>query len=431
MPRSLMGTEGNPLRQTCRQGAMKQREMRILHIITRLDRGGSATNTLLTASSLAPSIRSSLVFGRTREASELLVQLADKMELVEVRALVRRPSPVRDLLALLRLYWIIRRGRFDLVHTHTSKAGFLGRTAARLAGVPRLVHTPHGDIFTGYSGRTLTTLFILLERWAATFTDRIIGLTDQESHAHLERKIGQPGQYVSIPSGIDIERFRRPLSPTHPSRLSPVQEEGWSRGELPGDIEPVSSHTRIIGSVGRLEPVKGHAYLLEAFATVASHFPQLLLVLVGDGPLRTALQGLAARLGIASRVRFLGWREDVPALLHAFDLFAFPSLNEGMGRGLVEAMAAGLPIVAFRAGGIPEVLGEGEAGLLVEAGNAAALAHGIARLLRDPGLRSRLRTAAQARADYYSIETMLAKIAALYRKLLEGADEPGGEAGRG
>ena len=395
--------------------------MRILHVITRLDRGGSATNTLLTVAGLPSPFQQSLIFGKTREFPRLYLELQGKVEMVEVPELVRNPSPIKDLVALLKIYRLIRRGRFDLVHTHTSKAGILGRVAARLAGVPRIVHTPHGHIFTGYAGLALTAFFILLERWAAGFTDRIIGLTDREIRDHLERKIGRPEQFVSIPSGVDVERFER----EQVSRGGEGERgrEAEHSPRLLGSSAPVLKlglppSVFLIGSVGRLEPIKGHRYLLEAFRDLAPRFPNLYLALVGDGELLPKLRSQAQRFGLADRILFLGWRDDIPALLHTFDLFVLPSLNEGMGRTLVEAMAASLPIVATKVCGIPEVLGEGEAGLLVEAGSASALAQGIEKLLLDPELRVQLGKAAQERSRRYSVEAMLQKIEALYRQLL-------------
>jgi glycosyltransferase involved in cell wall biosynthesis len=383
---------------------MEDREVRILHVITRLERGGSATNTLLTMARLPPFFRQSLIYGRTGEFPPSTLELRGKVEMVEVPWLVRDPSPLKDVAALFTIYRFLRQRRVHLVHTHTSKAGILGRVAARLAGVPRLVHTPHGHIFTGYAGRRLTAFFILLERWAATFTDRIIGLTEQEVRDHLDRKIGRPGQFVSIASGVELGQFETAQGEARAVKAS--------LGLPPG--------ARLIGSVGRLEPVKGHGYLLEAFGTLAARFPELYLALVGEGELLPELRSHARRLGLAHRILFLGWRDDVPALLHTFDLFVLPSLNEGMGRALVEAMAAGLPIVASRAGGIHEVLEDGEAGLLVETGSASALAQGIETLLLDPALGSRLGKAARERASRYSLEAMLEKLEALYRELLGG-----------
>lgn len=378
---------------------------RILHVITRLDAGGSATNTLLTVARLSGAFRQTLIYGRTRQLPRLTSELRGHAEILELPELVREAAPVRDLAALLKLYRFIRRGRFDLVHTHTSKAGILGRVAARLARVPRIVHTPHGHIFWGYAGKVRTEVFVLVERWAASFTDRIVGLTDCEIRHYLARRIGRPGQFVSIPSGVELDR----LAP--PGRREELRS---ALGLPPG--------ARLLGSVGRLEPVKGHRYLLEAFRLLAPRHPTLYLAFVGDGALGPELGARAREDGIADRVLFLGWRDDVSALLAALDLFAFPSLNEGMGRALVEAMAVGLPIVASRAGGIPEVLGDGEAGLLVEPGSAPALAWGIERFLEEPALAADRGRAARARARRYGVEGMLRRLAALYRELLGGPD---------
>jgi glycosyltransferase involved in cell wall biosynthesis len=380
--------------------------LRILHLITRLDRGGSATNTLLTVAGFPSLFGQSLLYGRTQEFPQLALNIRRQVEMMELPDLVRSPSPVKDLVAFWKIYRLLRSGRFDLIHTHTSKAGLLGRIAARLAGVPHIVHTPHGQAFNGYTGRMLTALFVLLERWAATFTDRIIGLTDQEIRDNLERGIGEPEQFVNIPSGIDLKSFER-------------------REKEPADVKAslgLSPSAVLIGSVGRLDPVKGHTYLLDAFAVLAPRFPDLHLALVGDGELLSDLRARTQHSGLTDRVLFLGWREDIHDLLHAFDLFVFPSLSEGMGRALVEAMAAGLPIVASRVCSIPEVLAEGEAGYLVEPASALSLAHGIETLLRDPELRNRLTKAARERAQRYSVEVMLQKIQILYQDLLESGN---------
>ncbi len=377
--------------------------MRILHLITRLDRGGSATNTLLTVAGFPSLFGQSLIYGRTRDIPQLARRLEPQVEMAEIPDLVRSPSPVKDLMAFLKIYRLLRKGRFDLVHTHTSKAGIIGRFAARMAGVPHIVHTPHGQAFNGYAGSVLTNFFVLLERWAASFTDRIIGLTDQEVCDNLERRIGKPQQFVTIHSGVDLKRFE--------SRKTEAGAVKVSLG--------LSPSARLIGSVGRLDPVKGHTYLLDAFGILAPRFPDLHLALVGDGELLSDLRSRTQHLGLTDRVLFLGWREDVPDLLHAFDLFVFPSLSEGMGRGLVEAMASGLPIVASRVCSIPEVLAEGEAGYLVESADSLSLACGIETLLRDPELQNRLAKAARERARNYSVETMLQKIEAVYQSLLE------------
>ncbi len=376
--------------------------MRILHLITRLDRGGSATNTLLTVAGLPFPFGQSLIYGRTVEFPQLARRLERSVKMAELPQLVRSPSPLKDLVAFLKIYRLLRKERFDLIHTHTSKAGILGRIAARLAGIPHIVHTPHGQAFHGYAGRAVTAFFVLLERWTATFTDRIIGLTDQEIRDNLERRIGEPQQFVNIPSGIDLTRF---------------EKSERDAADVKASLG-ISPSARLIGSVGRLDPVKGHNYLVEAFVILAPRFPDLHLALVGDGELVPELRSRAEDLGLSDRILFLGWREDVPDLLHAFDLFVFPSLSEGMGRALVEAMAGGRPIVASRVSSIPEVLAGGEAGYLVEPASAAALAGGIEKVLLDRELQARLAKVARERARNYSVETMLQKIEAVYQDVL-------------
>lgn len=381
---------------------MGAREIRILHVITRLDRGGSALSTLQTAAGLSPRFRQRLVYGRTREFPRLDPGILQRLDLVELPQLVREPAPVKDLVALVQLYRLIRGSRVDLVHTHTSKAGILGRLAARLAGVPHIVHTPHGHYFVGgYAGRALTHLFVRLERWAARFTDRIVGLTEQEIRDHVARGIGRPEQFVVIPSGIALPEF------------GATADAPALRAAL-----GLPASATVVGAVGRLEPIKGHRYLLEAVGRLAPRCPDLHVALVGDGELLAELRHDAERAGLASRAHFLGWREDVATLLHAFDLFALPSLNEGQGRALVEAMAAGLPIVASAAGGIPEVLAGGAAGLLVPPADAGALARAIETLLADPALRARLGAAARERAGRYTVEASLRTLEALYDELL-------------
>jgi glycosyltransferase involved in cell wall biosynthesis len=378
-------------------------EVRVLHVITRLDADGSATNTVLTAHRLTPRFRSALAFGPVTRLPPLAEAARDVVELIEIPDLVRDPAPVQDVRALIRLWRIMRHGQYDLVHTHTSKAGFLGRLAARLAGVTRIVHTPHGHVFGGgYARPWLTRVFAMLERWAARHTDRIVTLTELEIRDYLALRIGRREQYACIPSGVDLDAIASGPEPSAAAR---------ARLGLPASAI-------VIGSVGRLEPVKGHLHLLEAFIELAPRHPALYLTILGEGPLRAALVDRAAAVGLADRVRLPGRRDDVPALLPALDAFVFPSLNEGMGRALVEAMAAGLPVVASRAGGIPEVLEDGRAGLLVDPGDPGALARGIEAVLTDAELAKRLARAARARARGYTLDEMLRRIEAMYRELL-------------
>jgi glycosyltransferase involved in cell wall biosynthesis len=383
---------------------MSRRRLRVLHLITRLDRGGSADNTLLTAARTAPArFACTVAAGPSPEAggAALVEVQARGVPVLRVPHLVRHPSPVTDLRAVGEILGIIRAGRFDLVHTHTSKAGFLGRLAARMARVPAVVHTPHGHVFYGYYGPLVTRLFAAAERWAAWRTDRLVALTVREVDDHLALGIGRPEQFRVIHSGIDFAAFDADPTPGRQVRV----ELG------------IPAEALVVGTLGRLTAVKGQDCLVAALASLA--LPQLWLLLVGDGEERSALAAQAQALGVADRVVFAGWRQDVHRVLRAMDLFALPSLNEGMGRALVEAMYTGLPVVATAVGGVPELIVPGSTGLLVPPRAAADLAAAIRSLVADPEARARLGQQARACAAGYSAAGMVAAIEAMYDELIE------------
>lgn len=378
--------------------------VRVLHVITRLDRGGSADNTLLTAARLDPArFASSIAVGPTREAGGTAWDEARErgVQFVEVPHLVRPVSPLADLRAARELVAAMRAGQYDIVHTHTSKAGIIGRLAAGRVRVPAVVHTPHGHVFTGYHGRLRTRLYIMAERWASRRTDRLIALTGREVQDHLALGIGSPEQFRVIHSGVDFTPFD-----VDSTGGAPVREElGIPAGAL------------VIGTLGRLTAVKGQADLLAAFA--ALDLPQARLLLVGDGEERPNLEAQARLLGLEGRVVFAGWRQDVHRVLRAMDLFALPSLNEGMGKALVEAMYAGLPVVATAVGGIPELVAPGHTGVLVRPRAPAELAAALASLAVDREARERLGREARLRATGYSVTGMMSAIEKVYDELIE------------
>jgi len=390
---------------------MVGRAVRVLHVITRLDRGGSAENTLLTVARMdSGRFHTTLAFGATRGERSPTEALARERDVcfVEIPHLVRPIRPLRDGLALWSLWRLVRRGGFDIVHTHTSKAGILGRVAAWLARVPIIVHTPHGHVFYGYHGPAMSRVFIWLERWAARLTDRIIALTAADAEDHVRLGVAGAEHFAVIHSGVDFSSSGR--IPT--SREEIRAELGLEAGVL------------VIGTLGRLTAIKGHTDLLRAFVEVRRQLGDARLVVVGDGEERGALTGLSEELGLGEHVRFAGWHDDVFGALSALDIFAFPSLNEGMGKALVEAMYMGLPCVATRVGGIPEIIEDEENGLLVPPQRPDLLAASLLRVADDPDLASRLGSAAARRARAYSVERMIEDIEALYEELLNQSKGP-------
>jgi glycosyltransferase involved in cell wall biosynthesis len=377
--------------------------MTVLHLITRMSLGGTTSDmidsALVTSRAGCRTILATGPAGSEISTVEAAQARGCRVELIP--ELQREVSPVKDLLALRRIVGLLRRERVALLHTHTSKAGVLGRLAARLARTPAVVHTPHGHIFYGYYGRAWTALFVALERVAAPLTDRIIVLTEREMEEHLERRIGRREQFRVIPSGVDLEAVRA---------LAPPAEEARRRLGVEADC-------LLLVGVGRLVPVKGFDLLLRALPAILNALPAARLLLVGDGPVRLSLEAQARALGVADRVALVGARAQVAPFLAAADLLVMPSRNEGLGKALVEAMALGRAVVATRVGGIPSVVVDGETGSLVSPDDPAALARAVTELLKDPGLRHRMGDAGRRRAEQFSLAVMESRLLDLYREL--------------
>ena len=387
---------------------------RVFHVITRFDKGGSAENTFLTVRDLdkekydvwlilGPSHESQMSDAESAATARNLAD-AEKsgVRIIHLPALVRSIQPVKDLQALFFLTRLFKRFRPHIVHTHTSKAGLLGRWAALAARVPLIIHTPHGHVFWGYFGPAATALFIFLERMTARFTKRLIMLTRQEMMDHLHVNIAPPQKFTVIHSGVDFRPFR-----------SASDDPDTLRGQF-----NISRTAKVVGSVGRLTQVKGHRFLLEAVGLLAPRLPDLTCVLLGDGELRQDLTDLATRLGIRDRVLFLGWRADVARIISLFDIFAFPSLNEGMGKVLIEAMALNKPIIASAVGGITNLVTQDENGILVPPGDAELLAKAIELLYLEGNKRREMGKCGKERAALYSSDLMVEQIESLYRELL-------------
>jgi len=380
------------------------RRIRVLHVITRLVVGGAQENTLLTVRHLDRTrYEVTLASGPSLgPEGSLEAEVPQDVAFVRIPELVRSPHPFKDPLALQKLYRLMRRGRYHLVHTHTTKAGILGRIAARLARIPVVVHTPHGHAFHGYLGPLGTVALRRVEAALARWTDAIVCLTEAERSDHLRLGVGRPEQFEVIHSGVDLSRFRLPEGPPEAKR----QELG-----LP-------DRARLVGCVARLVPVKGVQVLLEAVPRIRERVPDAVVVFVGDGELRPHLERRARELGVDGAVRFLGLRRDVAEIVPVFEVAVQPSLNEGMGKAAVEAMAAGKPVVASAVSGLVDVVQDGHNGVLVPPGDPQALASAIADLLTHPERARRLGETARRTAQAYGVKAMMARLEALYGRLL-------------
>lgn len=365
--------------------------LRVVQVITRCVRGGAyqVVRCLLDRLPKAD-FEQTLISGPESAPAGALV----------VPELGREIRPLRDLAALVRLTRIFAKERPDLVHAHTYKAGVLASVAGRLAGVPAVLFTPHGHIFSrganipGVPGGLKLDVLRWVTRTAQGCADRITALSDPDLEQQIALRLSAASKYVVVRNGIDCDRFSGPR---------PRSFEG----------------NPLIGAVGRFSEEKGHRYLIEAMADLRQRLPEARLVLVGYGALEGDLKSRAAGLGLDGRVTFAGER-DSAELLASFDLFVQPSLYESQGLAILEAMAAGVPVVATGVGGVRDAVRDGETGLLVAPADPAALAGAIVRLAEDRDLGRRLaERAGREVRERFSSAAMLDAYARLYRDLLD------------
>ena len=388
--------------------------MKIMHVITRLILGGAQENTLLTVEGLlARGHDVELVTGPAIGPEGDLIHRAERhhVPLVIVKSMRRAINPVLDSLAFLKLIRLMRRMNPDVVHTHSSKAGILGRLAARRCGVPVIVHTIHGLPFHPYQNFLLNRLYVFLERRCARYSTRIVSVADAMTRQALAAGVGHPDQFVTVYSGMEVEPF-----------LEARTHRAGVRAEL--GIEP---DELVVGKIARLSDLKGHTYLFQAVPEVLKRFPRTRFLLVGDGWLRGELEEDAHRLGIFDRLIFTGLVPParIPELIGAMDVVVHTSLREGLARVLPQALIAGVPVVSYDVDGAAEVVLEGQTGFLVPPMSIRPLAEALVRLLASPELRERFgRRGQELVTDRFRAETMVRRIEEVYRQTMGEPPQP-------
>ena len=379
--------------------------MKIALVITRLDKGGSCDVVLtLFERFIADGYDVRLIYGLTRDYPDNFSAISQKYgnKIIYLPALRREISLFWDLIVLSKLSKLIKEGKFDLVHTHTSKAGFIGRLAAKICRVKIIVHTPHGHVFYSYFGKFKTAFFIKLEKWAAKFTDRIITLTGLGRDEHVRLGIAEAGKFLPVYCGIDLTRFLSCQVDVEAER------KRWQ----------IAKDDLVVGMVSRLVPIKGVEYFIRAIPEIKKEMPRVKFLIVGDGPLKEGLEKLAENLGVGREIIFTGNRNDIPDFMAIFDVYVLTSLNEGLGRTLIEAMASGKCAVATRVGGVAEIVIDGETGILVEPKDPLGLKKAIVKLLTNKDLRDKMGNKAKERAKaFFGVDTMIEKTEKLYQEL--------------
>jgi glycosyltransferase involved in cell wall biosynthesis len=379
--------------------------MRVAHVITRLSVGGAQENTIETVLGVARAggFQSWLISGPTRGAEGSLTARIPPDLLTVVPSLVRQVNPWFDFRAMVALAGHFRRRRPHIVHTHSGKAGVLGRIGARLARVPIIVHSIHGPSFGPFQGAVANLVFSTAERAAARCTDHFIVVADAMSRQYLAAGIGRPEQYTRVFSGFALEPFLDAVpNPALAARL----------GIQPGDF--------VVGTVARLFELKGHDDLLAAAPALAATTPRVRFLWVGDGSHRARLETEVARRGLSGRVIFTGLvaPEQVPDYIALMDCLAHLSRREGLPRALPQAMAAGKPVVAYDVDGAPEVCLEGETGFLAPVGDIVKVAHALGNLAASSELRRRLGSKGREFvAPRFGLQALVDGQIAVYRSL--------------
>jgi glycosyltransferase involved in cell wall biosynthesis len=382
------------------------KKIKVAEVVTRLDWGGSPDIVRITCKYLDPDVYDiKLVMGPTKYPSKRTNRFLAEMSgrVIEIPSLARNINPVKDLPAFFALYNLFRKEKFDIVHTHTAKAGALGRMAAALAGVPIIIHTPHGHNLYGYFNVALSRMILWIERFLTIFTDRIIALTALEKRDYTILGVAAAEKVSLIYQGLELD-----------SEASSADDRKDARREL-----GLGSAEKVVGMVSRLEPIKGPAYFIDAAKYVSEKFPAVKFVMVGEGSLRKALEKKITALGLKDKFILTGWRDDVRRMISAFDLMALPSLNEAVGIVLIEAQAEGVPVVATNVGGIPEIIKDQETGILVDPASPEELARAINSLLGDDNKRAAMALAGREWVKgRFEARAMADEVSALYTELL-------------
>ncbi|MCC7368459.1 MAG: glycosyltransferase [Chloroflexi bacterium] len=385
-------------------------KLRVLRAITRLNIGGPAIHTILLTRGLQNDrFASVLVTGLEGPREGSMRDLAAKhgVQPHYLNELGREVSPLNDLKALLAMYRLIRRNRPHIVHTHMAKAGTAGRLAAKLARAPIIVHTFHGHTFHSYWGPVKSAVFLQIERSLGAMTDRIIAITDAQKADIAKYGVAPLSRITTIPLGLEIEEM-----------LDAERHTGNLRRDL-----GIAADRKLVGIVARLVPIKAHEVFLEAAVAIRAAQPNTTFLIIGDGERRAELESMAQRLGVSDVTRFVGWRADMRDVYADLDVVTLCSNNEGSPVALIEALAAARPVVSTRVGGVPNVVHDGENGLLVPPRDAAAFADAVVALLRDPARGALLGQA--GRAEVYPKHSSGRLVQDIERLYLELAREKG------
>ncbi len=395
--------------------------IRVLRVIARLNMGGPALHVAYLSAGLRDhGYETMLVAGEVGEGEESMAYVSESrgVTVTTLPGLHREIAPLRDVLATIRLARLIRRERPQILHTHTAKAGAIGRIAVLLARSARpviVVHTFHGHVLRGYFGPLRSWFFRRVERLLGRGTDALIAVSPEVRDDLVALGVAPPERFAVIRLGIELDQR---IAESAASRVETRRVLGVPEGRF------------LVGWIGRMTSVKRTDDVLRSFKMLRDRGIDAALCMVGDGPDFDRVLTLASELGIMRDCLFPGYQEDVAPFFGAFDVFVLPSASEGTPVTAIEALASGCPVVATRVGGVPDVVRDGEDGLLVEPGDVEALAGHLVWLAADPDLRARLGASGRERVTgRYDVSRLIGEVDTLYRGLLEKKGISAGVAG--
>jgi len=361
---------------------------KIIQLITRLDKGGSADLVLQTcALQVSKGYEVLLISGRTLEPQYDLKQFATEngFDIRFENLLVRNVNPFADFFALVRLTGILRKEKPDILHTNTSKAGFIGRISGKLAGIKKIYHSPHGHIFYGYYSKFITKIFVQLEKFAARLTIKIFNLTEKGRQDHINVGIGKSEKFVVSSCGVDLHKFQEFKS------------------------KSLTNEKITILWIGRFVPIKNPEMVLEVAKQLDNKKYQF--IMVGDGDLLEEIETKSSNL---NNIDFPGFNDNLLPFLKQSNIFIITSVNEGFGRVIVEAMAAGLPVVATDVGGISEIISDKQNGYLVQSNDTVSMVNRIKNICKSSELYSEMSSNNLKDSQIYSMENYVENILKVY-----------------
>lgn len=376
----------------------------VLHIITKLELGGAQQNTLDTVRYLDRGKYNLFLVSGT---CGLLVEEAKKIKDVKIillSELKHEINPFYDTLCLIKLIKLFKKEKIDIIHTHSSKAGILGRFAGKISNVPVIIHTVHGFSFNNFQKFIMRNFYILLERITAKFSDKLICVTKKDIENGLKAKVGRPEIYTVIRSGIDIEKFRD-------TEVDIIKKKH--------ELKIENTSWNVVGNISCFKPQKSPLDFVRTADLVIKEFPDTYFVLVGDGELRNEIESLIKKLNLEKNVILTGWRNDVNEIIKIFDVFVLTSLWEGLARVILQAFSAKIPVVATSVDGSSEIIEDGKNGFLANPKDYKSIAEKVKILLRDKELAKKIAEGGfETLSSEFDYKEMVKNIDSLYAKLL-------------